>query len=103
MERSHLIQEDRNKEEMFILNEPITFSHPAAWGMDQWEGAIRPKWMGMGEAAPGVLPCHWLHAEARCRVLKPSDATLSFRKTYIKTPLVFTSKPHQKLKSREKN
>ncbi|CAA7034090.1 unnamed protein product [Microthlaspi erraticum] len=95
MERSHLIQEDRNKEEMFILNEPITFSHPAAWGMDQWEGAIRPKWMGMGEAAPGVLPCHWLHAEARCRVLKPSDATLSFRKTYIKTPLVFTSKPHQ--------
>ncbi|CAA7045041.1 unnamed protein product [Microthlaspi erraticum] len=72
---------------MFILNEPITFSHPTAWGMDQWEGAIRPKWMGMGEAAPGVLPCHWLHAEARCRVLKPSDATSSFRKTYIKTPL----------------
>ncbi|CAA7023978.1 unnamed protein product [Microthlaspi erraticum] len=68
--RSHLIQEDRIKEEMFILNGPITFSHPAAWGMDQWEGAIRPKWMGMGEAAPGVLPCHWLHAEARCRVLK---------------------------------
>ncbi|CAA7040843.1 unnamed protein product [Microthlaspi erraticum] len=38
MGRSHLIQEDRIKEEMLILNEPITFSYPAAWGMDQWEG-----------------------------------------------------------------
>ncbi|CAA7058118.1 unnamed protein product [Microthlaspi erraticum] len=103
MERSHLIQEDRIKEEMLILNEPITFSYPAAWGMDQWEGAIRLKWIGMEEAAPGVQPCHWLHAEARCRVLKPSDATSSFRKTYIKAPLVFISKPHHKLKSRERN
>ncbi|CAA7021301.1 unnamed protein product [Microthlaspi erraticum] len=40
MGRSHLIQEDRIKEEMLILNEPITFSYPTAWGMDQWEGAI---------------------------------------------------------------
>ncbi|CAA7059753.1 unnamed protein product [Microthlaspi erraticum] len=99
--RSHLIQEDRIKEEMFILNGPITFSYPAAWGMDQWEGAIRPKWMGMGEAAPGVLPCHWLHAEARCRVLK-LRRHLELPKTYIKAPLVFTSKPHHKLKTREK-
>ncbi|CAA7046021.1 unnamed protein product [Microthlaspi erraticum] len=41
MGRSHLIQEDRIKEEMLILNEPITFSYPAAWGMDQWEGNLR--------------------------------------------------------------
>ncbi|CAA7040813.1 unnamed protein product [Microthlaspi erraticum] len=63
--RRHSFHEDRIKEEMLIFNGPITFSYPAAWRMDQWEGAIRSKWMGMGEAAAGVPQRHWLHAEER--------------------------------------
>ncbi|CAA7054475.1 unnamed protein product [Microthlaspi erraticum] len=27
-------------------NERIKWRYPAAWRMDQWEGAIRSKWMG---------------------------------------------------------
>ncbi|CAA7033670.1 unnamed protein product [Microthlaspi erraticum] len=52
-------EEDRIKEVMLILNEPIRFSYPAAWKMDQWKGAIQAEWIMMDGAAVGVPQHHW--------------------------------------------